>query len=387
MKEKNTVKALLVPVGGAPREIALARGGNGICRALGCEMFDCAHERVLGDVEVTHVVDDFGKVHHAKPNRAVYDDRGNLIDVICGDFLIAAFSKGELTDLPQEALESYAERYQDILSGLVIATRFKAVRYLNGETPVNFGCDRLRYGLSGRNLMREYMDRYKGEGCWESRGVAIERWLDYWLDAFGPKAPDLHELCFEDEELVELSDTLVSLWSPLKMALQISPSSPWHGAKSEPAKSEENLKDIREHLFEYLPIGEFEELYRLADMAELDYNVWVLPGKKMQRRGGMFYDEVAPSIAALFPGGPFELLLGEKNLYEYLAGEGVTHLFRGDMYVSNLLPVIPGAEPGKAVWASGRHALKYLIEGMINTLWERAEVFLFAEAVREAAAA
>lgn len=162
MKEKNTVKALLVPVGGAPREIALSSGG--ICQALGCEMFDCAHEQTLRDVEVTHIVDDFGKVHHAKPNRAVYDEDGNLIDVICGDFLIAAFSKGELVDLPQEALESYAERYRDILSGLVIATRFKAVRFLNGETPVNFGSDRLRYALDGRNLMREYMDRYKGGG-------------------------------------------------------------------------------------------------------------------------------------------------------------------------------------------------------------------------------
>lgn len=386
MKEKNTVKALLVPVGGAPREIALSSGG--ICQALGCEMFDCAHEQTLRDVEVTHIVDDFGKVHHAKPNRAVYDEDGNLIDVICGDFLIAAFSKGELVDLPQEALESYAERYRDILSGLVIATRFKAVRFLNGETPVNFGSDRLRYALDGRNLMREYMDRYKGEGYWESRGVAIERWLDYWLDFFGPKkTPDLHELCFEDEELARLSDTLVSLWSPLKMALQISPSSPWYGAKTEPTKSEENLKDIREHLFEYLPIGEFEGLYRLADMCELDYNVWVLPDKAMQCRGGMFFDEVAPSIAALFPGGPFESLLGERNLYEYLAGEGVTRLFQGDLYVSNLLPVIPGAEPGKAVWATGRYGLKCLIEGMINTIWERVEVFKFAEAVREAPSA
>ena len=128
MKEKNTVKALLVPVGGAPREIALSSGG--ICQALGCEMFDCAHEQTLRDVEVTHIVDDFGKVHHAKPNRAVYDEDGNLIDVICGDFLIAAFSKGELVDLPQEALESRAiprhperPRQRDSLQGRAIPQR------------------------------------------------------------------------------------------------------------------------------------------------------------------------------------------------------------------------------------------------------------------------
>lgn len=396
MKEKiDAVQMLLVPVLGEPHVVMVEPGG--VCDVLECEMFSCSYEERFGDLEVWHYIDDYGKLAGSvrlggmRPNRAIYGSDGELVDLICGDFLIGATVEGESVDLPQEAILSYKERYRDAMTGLEALSRIRLKTYLGG-LPVSYGANRLRYGLAGRNLMREYMDTYHGEGSYSTYGCALERWLGYWLDA-DDKTDDLHELCFADKELSRLSDTLVSLWCPVKMALQLSERSPWfgeRGVRGMPVKRAEVLEDIRAHLEEYLPRAENSRLYRLADLAELDYNVWVLPSAEMQHRGdatrGM-YDQVAPSIASLFGGGSFSRLMeNEGSIYEFVDGEGLGFLFRGDYAPETLVPVIPGAKPGQAVWAGSKLELDGLLGGMIDLLEKRAQIFNFAELLCEVTA-
>ena len=394
MKDENkAVRMLLVPVLGEPYVTTVNSGD--ICDVLGCDMFTCAYDKRFGDCEVLHYIDDGGKLAGSiglggiKPNRAVYGaggaggTAGTLVELICGDFLIGATVDGESVDLPPEALLYYKERYYDTMTGLDALSRIRVKTYLDG-LPVDYGAARLRYSLSGRNLMREYMDKYKGTGHFSSYGTALERWLEYWHDR---GTEDLHELCFDDEGLSELSDTLVSVWCPLKMALQLSEHSPWFGAKRWPVKTTETLEDIKSHLEEYLPRAENSSLYRLAELAELDYNVWVLPSSEMQRRGAVCFDQVAPSIAALFPDRSFSHLMETKDsIYEFVEGEGLGFLFRGDYVLENLTPVISTAEPGQAVWASNKAELEELLGGMNELLEKRAQIFNFAQLLHEAVA-
>lgn len=387
MKDKNkAVRMLLVPVLGEPYVTTVKSGG--ICDALGCDMFTCAYDKRFGDCEVLHYIDDNGKLAGSiglggiRPNRtiAINGSNGETVDLICGDFLIGATADGESIDLPQEAILYYKERYCDTMTGLDALSRIRVKTYLDG-LPVDYGAARLRYSLSGRNLMREYMDKYKGTGHFSSYGSALELWLEYWQDR---DTKDLHELCFDDEDLSGLSDTLVSVWCPLKMALQLSEHSPWFGAKRSPVKTTETLEDIKSHLGEYLPRAENSSLYRLAELAELDYNVWVLPSSEMQRRGAVCFDQVAPSIGALFPDKSFSHLMETKDsIYEFVEGEGLGFLFRGDYVLENLAPVISTAELGKAVWASNKTELEELLGGMIGLLEKRAQIFNFAQLLHE----
>lgn len=394
MKDKNkAVRMLFVPVLGEPY-VAMVESDS-ICDVLGCDMFTCAYDESFGGREVCwHYIDDGGKLAGSislggiRPNRVVYgvDGERDPVDLICGDFLIGATVDAEPVDLPQEAILCYKERYRDIMTGLDALSRIRVKTYLAG-LPVDYGAARLRYSLSGRNLMREYMDRYKGTGHFSGYGNALERWLDYWQDP--PRGTvDLHKLCFNDEGLSKLSDTLVSVWCPVKMALQLSERSPWFGERFLPTKTPEVLDKVKTHLEEYLPREENSSLYRLAELAELDYNVWVLPRVEMQRRGDFryaLYDQVAPSIAALFPGGVFSHLMDtEDHVYRIIEGEGLGFLFCGDYAVSNLRPVISAAEPGQAVWATRKNELNELLAGMNEILEKRAQIFNFAQHLHDA---
>ena len=393
-EKNNAVRMLLVPVLGEPYEVMVSSGG--VCDVLGCEMIACAYDEGFGDLEAWHYIDDFGKTGGSvglgamRPNRAIYGRNGELVDLICGDFLIGATdAEGDSVDLPQEAILSYKERYRDAMTGLEALSRIRLKTYLGG-LPVGYGAEDLRYCLAGRNLMREYMDKYHGEGRYSSYDNALERWLDYWLDHWMDvpcHTEDLHELCFDNEELSKLSDTLVSMWCPLKMALQLSEHSPWfgeRGVRGLPVKTAEALEDIKAHLEEYLPRAENQKLYRLAELVELDYNVWTLPSPEMQGRGGQVYDQVAPSIALLFPGGSYaHLMETEDSVYDYIRAEGVGCLFQGEYGLVNLTPVVSGAKPGQASWASSGAELDELLSGMIDFLEKRAQVFNFAELLYE----
>lgn len=394
MKDKNkAVRMLFVPVLGEPYVTMVEP--DSICDVLGCDMFTYTYDESFGGREVCwHYIDDGGKLAGSiglggiRPNRAVYGAGGapvDLVDIVCGDFLIGATTDAKSVDLPQEAILYYKERYHDTMSGLEALSRIRVKTYLGG-LPVDYGADSLRYSLSGRNLMREYMDKYKGTGYFSSYGNALERWLDYWQDS--PQSTvDLHKLCFDDKGLSKLSDTLVSVWCPVKMALQLSEHSPWFGERYLPNKTAEVLDQVKSNLKEYLPREENSSLYHLAELAELDYNVWVLPRAEMQRRGDFryaIYDQVAPSIAALFPGGAFSNLLNaEDSVCRFIEGEGLGFLFSGDYAASNLRPVISTAEPGRAVWASNENELNELLEGMIELIEQRAQVFKFAELLDE----
>jgi hypothetical protein len=47
-------------------------------------------------------------------NRALYDSRGQVYDVVAGTFVIAGLGDGRFTSLPDDMIEKYAQRFQTI---------------------------------------------------------------------------------------------------------------------------------------------------------------------------------------------------------------------------------------------------------------------------------
>ena len=102
------MKVLMVEPGKAPYEKDLAGGLKPMQEAVG-GMIQCIypfHERAA------LVCNDEGKILGLPLNRAVYNDDGQLVDVISGNFFIAGLGEEELTDLPQPLMQRYAQRFR-----------------------------------------------------------------------------------------------------------------------------------------------------------------------------------------------------------------------------------------------------------------------------------
>lgn len=52
---------------------------------------------------------DEGKIQGLKPNRAVFDEDGNVVDIICGTFFLCSLNEGE--DLSDELISKYTELF------------------------------------------------------------------------------------------------------------------------------------------------------------------------------------------------------------------------------------------------------------------------------------
>lgn len=74
---------------------------------------------VGGFIEVVYPFDDpvaiicneEGKINGLPPNRALYDEAGNVADVIAGDFLVVGIGEEDLASLPDALAQKYEKRF------------------------------------------------------------------------------------------------------------------------------------------------------------------------------------------------------------------------------------------------------------------------------------
>ena len=64
------------------------------------------------DQPVALVCNEDGKRDGLPLNRALRDSDGDIYDIIAGNFFIAGLGKNDLTDLPHELAEQFAERFR-----------------------------------------------------------------------------------------------------------------------------------------------------------------------------------------------------------------------------------------------------------------------------------
>ena len=75
--------------------------------------------RPFDDEDVVVILNEEGKIMNLPPNRMLFDESGNVIDIIAGDFLIAGFDEGgEFTSLNETQIRKYTKMFKKPLKFL-----------------------------------------------------------------------------------------------------------------------------------------------------------------------------------------------------------------------------------------------------------------------------
>lgn len=61
---------------------------------------------------VAIVCNDEGKLMGLECNRVLWDDNGNVYDILCGPFFVCGLGEENFTSLPEDLLRKYAQRFQ-----------------------------------------------------------------------------------------------------------------------------------------------------------------------------------------------------------------------------------------------------------------------------------
>lgn len=102
------MKVLMVEPGRPPYETEIESGLESLQAAVG------------GDIQATYPFDDLvglicneeGKYMGLPLNRALYDEEGQMYDIVAGNFLIVGLGDDDFTDLSPELMEKFSERFK-----------------------------------------------------------------------------------------------------------------------------------------------------------------------------------------------------------------------------------------------------------------------------------
>lgn len=86
---------------------------------------------------VAIVCNDEGKINGMSPNRAVYDEQGKMIDIMCGTFFICGLSEDNFKSLSPELMEKYRKMFEHPESFVKVQGQIIAVKNPEKNTRPN----------------------------------------------------------------------------------------------------------------------------------------------------------------------------------------------------------------------------------------------------------
>jgi len=107
LKEER-IRVLMVEPGKKAYEKEIGTSLDDIYRALECGCFQTLYP--YEDLVVI-VCDDEGKINGSMPNRAIYGEDGQMIDIICGKFFICDCTTENFKSLPDDMMEKYKKEF------------------------------------------------------------------------------------------------------------------------------------------------------------------------------------------------------------------------------------------------------------------------------------
>lgn len=102
------MNVLMVEPGKVPYAAEIGEGLEALQAAVG------------GDIQAVYPYEDLvalicneeGKYMGLPLNRALYDDEGNMYDIVAGNFLIVGLGEEDFTDLSPELMEKFSEQFK-----------------------------------------------------------------------------------------------------------------------------------------------------------------------------------------------------------------------------------------------------------------------------------
>lgn len=130
------MKVLMVEPGKSPYETEIEGGLESLQAAVG------------GTIQATYpyedpvglICNDEGKLMGLPLNRALYDDRGNMYDIVAGNFLIVGLGEEDFTDLSPALMEKFSEQFKypekfAKIAGEILAVKQPATNERQGKAP------------------------------------------------------------------------------------------------------------------------------------------------------------------------------------------------------------------------------------------------------------
>jgi len=127
MSENDTIRAVLVKPGEEPEVIEFEHTLEEMQRLVGGGLIQSIYPF---DDDVALICNDEGKLMGMSPNRALYDLRGNIYDIIAGDFFIcrAPVDSDTFTSLTEEQIDRYLEHFRYPEEFVKVWSRIEAVK-------------------------------------------------------------------------------------------------------------------------------------------------------------------------------------------------------------------------------------------------------------------
>ncbi len=107
LEEPEKLDALLVKPGMYPQQVQIDSGLAALQQA------------VEGDIEAAYyfeepvavIVNEEGKLNGSELNRAIYDQDGNIVDIIAGNFLVVGLGEENFCSLSPELMQKFEEKF------------------------------------------------------------------------------------------------------------------------------------------------------------------------------------------------------------------------------------------------------------------------------------
>ena len=107
LEEPEKLDVLLVKPGMYPQQVQIASGLAALQQA------------VEGDIETAYyfeepvavIVNDEGKLNGSELNRAIWDQDGNIVDIIAGNFLVVGLGEEDFCSLSPELMQKFEEKF------------------------------------------------------------------------------------------------------------------------------------------------------------------------------------------------------------------------------------------------------------------------------------
>ena len=106
--KEEKIKVLMVEHGKKAYEKEIGTSLNELKAVIDC---DCIQPFYPYEDLVVIVCDDEGKINNSRPNRAIYGEDGQMMDIICGKFFIADCSTSSFKSLPEDMMQKYKKQF------------------------------------------------------------------------------------------------------------------------------------------------------------------------------------------------------------------------------------------------------------------------------------
>ena len=125
-REKKKIHVVLVEPGKLAREADIGTELSDLQRAVGGGFIETFYPF---DEACVIVLDDDGKLNGSLPNRAIYDEKGHVEDIIFGPFFICDGSTEEFGSLSEEQVERYKKKFEKpehfyMIDGEIFASQY-----------------------------------------------------------------------------------------------------------------------------------------------------------------------------------------------------------------------------------------------------------------------